>query len=159
MNTRTLRLTEVTNMKKGMEFVKTAVLQLVDMEDVTAGVKIDNMLSFQNLQRYTTCHPYAMTPIIDFATIAGDMFSALVFLSQEVEDLQNNLSPRDRDKDPVKHSTSALEKRVVALEENLRSLKESLTYQSSKSSTSSSTSASACVSPVNSIEDIEIIEK
>lgn len=137
-----LKLTKVTNMKRGMEFVETAVdQQLVDMEDTSAGMKIENVLCIHKLQRYTTNHPHTLMPSADIATITGDMFAAIMHLSQEVKSLKaavEELRPQSSASASVASTTEvatpvsqvrSVEDRIASLENNLRCLRETLTYE------------------------------
>lgn len=145
-----LKLTKVTNMKRGLEFVETAVEnQLMDMEDIHAGMKVENILCIQNLQRYTTHHPHTLSPSTDISTMMGDVFAAITHINREVKNLASVIDKQASDRaarskhktktDPKPSETpkDTLEERIASLENNLRCLRETLTYEENGDASSS----------------------
>lgn len=140
MSSSNFKSTKVTDLTRGMKFVEKATDgQLVDAENADSGVKVDNILNLRRLPRYTKFMFEDESNPVNISTLAGDLFSAVAYLNHEMKVIRSQLeilTEKDSEKESPKKESPEKEtppsdvlKRIEALEENLRCLRESLTRE------------------------------
>jgi len=115
-----------------MKFVDKATDgHLVDAENTDSGVKVDNILNLKRLPRYTKFMFEDDSNSVNISTLAGDLFSAVAYLNHEMKVIRSQLEILTEKESPEEKTSPPTDilKRIEALEENLRCLRESLTHE------------------------------
>lgn len=132
MSSSNFKSTKVTDLTRGMKFVDKATDgHLVDAENTDSGVKVDNILNLKRLPRYTKFMFEDDSNSVNISTLAGDLFSAVAYLNHEMKVIRSQLEILTEKESPEEKTSPPTDilKRIEALEENLRCLRESLTHE------------------------------